>query len=169
MILISIPQTDLTVQRKGREYPVLLDPADAARVKVLLNRPSKNGRPHKLTTLGKAPPEGRLYAAIVIDNKAYYLHRILCGIADCKRVVDHINGNTLDNRRENLRLTSHTVNNLNRSCAGVSWDKSKKLWRAEVTCLKRSVRVRKHFKDYAEAQAFSDATRESMIRERINK
>lgn len=33
--------------------------------------------------------------------------------------IDHINRCPLDNRRENLRITTHSVNNKNRSC--FSW------------------------------------------------
>lgn len=56
--------------------------------------------------------------------------------------VDHINGNRLDNRRENLRLCSNTENqrNLTRlrpgkssSHKGVSWYKKTQKWRAQIT------------------------------------
>ena len=54
----------------------------------------------------------------IIDRKKYrktlYLHRIICKIppteANTKIMVDHINGNTLDNRRCNLRPCTRSEN-----------------------------------------------------------
>ncbi len=44
-----------------------------------------------------------------------YLHRVLLGVTDPKVIVDHINGNGLDNRRCNLRITNKVGNALNMS------------------------------------------------------
>jgi len=59
----------------------------------------------------------RGYARAVVGGKETRLHRYivsLLGIAVPDGfVVDHINRNTLDNRRENLRVISHSANILN--------------------------------------------------------
>jgi hypothetical protein len=55
--------------------------------------------------------------------------------------VDHINGNTLDNRRENLRSVTHAQNLMNQKLSranksgfkGVSMDRSSGKWRAHIT------------------------------------
>lgn len=53
------------------------------------------------------------YAGTQIKTKKIRLHRFLTGEPqDC--VVDHINGNGLDNRHCNLRLASFAQNNYNR-------------------------------------------------------
>lgn len=54
--------------------------------------------------------------------------------------IDHINGNGLDNRRQNLRLVTPQQNTWNRrpwargtsKFKGVSWDKETKHWRADI-------------------------------------
>ena len=48
-------------------------------------------------------------------KKKVYLHRYIMGITNPSIVVDHINGNTLDNRKENLRVCSVAQNNCNRT------------------------------------------------------
>lgn len=65
-----------------------------------------------------------------------FLHRVIVNCPD-GLFVDHINGNPLDNRRNNLRVVSIAENNLNRSRAGrnsksghrnVYWKPDMKKW-----------------------------------------
>lgn len=59
--------------------------------------------------------DGR-YAVAYRTRKKEYVHRLVVGIhaTGKKIVVDHINGDRLDNRRSNLRITSASVNQINR-------------------------------------------------------
>jgi len=96
------------------------------------------------------------WQAISIKNKKYvfrsrrnnhlgytsraYLHRIVMRTEDKHLIVDHINGNTLDNRKENLRICTKSENNKNTSShknsssiyLGVSYDKLRKKWNAQL-------------------------------------
>lgn len=69
------------------------------------------------------------------------LHRELLSLIDAKQFVDHIDGDTLNNSRSNLRLSNHSTNQMNRGkpsnnksgYKGVSWHKSENKWRASIT------------------------------------
>ena len=73
-------------------------------------------------------------------TKSLFLHRYLVN-AKSGEMIDHINMNTLDNRKCNLRLCNKSENGCNRDrpinnksgYKGVSWDKKRKKWRAYIT------------------------------------
>lgn len=47
-------------------------------------------------------------------------HRYVLGLRKGEGIVDHVNGDRLDNRRDNLRITSYTGNAVNRDSYGQS-------------------------------------------------
>jgi hypothetical protein len=62
----------------------------------------------------------KIYVSLMSNNKYYllredrkYIHRLVMGFIPKNLVVDHINGDTLDNRIENLRLVTYKENRQN--------------------------------------------------------
>lgn len=58
-------------------------------------------------------PSGRVYAYVATKKRRQLLHRVLMG-ARKGQVVDHIDGNGLNNTRANLRICTHAENMRNR-------------------------------------------------------
>lgn len=73
------------------------------------------------------------------DRGIILMHRAIMTPPD-DMVVDHINRNPLDNRRENLRVVTHRQNIINMGARkhntsgfrGVGWDKEKRKWRVQI-------------------------------------
>lgn len=73
-------------------------------------------------------------------NKKITLHRFLFNLTQKNKIVDHINHNTLDNRRMNLRIVNNSQNQMNRDkpkqntsgIKGVYWHKNKEKWQANI-------------------------------------
>jgi len=92
-------------------------------------------------------------------NKNILMHRYLLDVSDNKE-VDHINGDPLDNRRNNLRMCSRSENCCNKriqsnntsGVPGVCWDKNRNKW---------MVRVKKNKKVYSVGRfdLFKDAVK----------
>jgi hypothetical protein len=90
------------------------------------------------------------------STKTYYarashagqlLHRFILGITDPKIEVDHWNGDSLDNRRENLRIVNRSQNRQNRGAyknsksgqAGVVWHKRDEKWEAYINAFGKRI------------------------------
>jgi len=89
----------IITNRKGEQFTVFYDECDHELIVscgwcVLQNR-----------VVGQYGPRGK--------KKWRRLYRVMLGIEDPKVFIDHINGNTLDNRRSNLRVCSKAQNSWN--------------------------------------------------------
>ena len=78
----------------------------------------------------------RFYIKAWYKGHGVYLHRVLCG-AKLGEEVDHVNTDSLDNRKMNLRICSRVENAMNRGKVrrntsgykGVSWDRG---WLSQI-------------------------------------
>lgn len=83
------------------------------------------------------------------DGKQIKYHQLLFDYDKDIYVIDHINGNKLDNRKSNLRIIEKCYNNMNISVAknnksgftGVNWDKNSKKWISSIQFNKKRIRL----------------------------
>jgi hypothetical protein len=90
------------------------------------------------------------YLRVKINQKGYLIHRLIyvSHHGYLPKMIDHINGNPLDNRIENLREATSYENQYNAKARkdnysgikGIGWNKTKKKWIVRI----RINGVRKH-------------------------
>ena len=109
------------------------------------------------------------YASGTFRNKGIRMHRKILN-APRGLVVDHINYNGLDNRKQNLRLCTFAQNCRNRRPIrragkwsrhkGVSWDKAKKRFVAYIRHNGKFIRLGRFKSEIAAAKAYDKKARE---------
>ena len=97
------------------------------------------------------------YEQIKFDQGLHWFHRAVFVYHNgyLPETIDHINGNKIDNRIENLRSASYSQNNSNiglrknntSGIKGVSWNKSKKCWHICVENKQMRIKFQKEVKD----------------------
>lgn len=111
----------------------------------------------------KMPTVDGYAVRVVKENGRYrkiYLHRFLCGFPTGK-VIDHVDGDGLNNQRENLRVCVQHENISNQrkkknntsGFKGVSFHRRTGKWAAQITFQ----RVKRHIGLFPDAQSASDA------------
>lgn len=95
-------------------------------------------------------------------SRTVLMHRFILNAAGADLFVDHINHDTLDNRRENLRLCSRAENCRNarkRSDGisrfkGVSWDAETGKWRARIDFNGKTINIGRFHEETDAAAAY---------------
>lgn len=127
----------IDIAHKGKQYITKVDAEDLPRIK---------------KEFGRMFAKPRITDNYVINRKGMKLHRL---ITNCPKglVVDHINHDTLDNRKCNLRIVEQIINANNKrrtnkiNIKGVYANHN--IWTAEL--MYNRVRYRKHFSKIEDA------------------
>lgn len=111
---------------------------------------------------------GFVYARGLVDRKHVRMHRLLTGATEGS-MVDHINHNTLDNRRENLRICTRSLNNANQKKGkrrssiykGVSRYESHGhvTWRTSIQMNKKVILLGVFLDEQSAARAYNEAAK----------
>ncbi|QOR55550.1 MAG: hypothetical protein UMS36scaffold28_40 [Phage 59_13] len=111
----------------------------------------------------------RLPTARGAQQMFVYLHHAVAGRPLHKLVVDHIDGNGLNNQRANLRIVTHRENNSNSlprikgltssRYVGVAWHRSSKYWIACITVGGRNRWLGHYRREVDAARAYQAALR----------
>lgn len=106
-----------------------------------------------------------------VNRRRVFMHRLLVS-APPGMFVDHVNGDGLDNRRDNLRLATHKQNCRNQKVLtgklsrfkGVTWLKGEGVWYAQIMCNKKNHNLGR-FADEVEAARAYDAAAQQLFGE----
>lgn len=105
------------------------------------------------------------YARGKIKGKKIFMHRLIMKASDPTVYVDHINGNPLDNRKQNLRLASNSQNQANRQkhknhsskYRGVTFNRKSNKWQAGIKVNGKSIHLGLHIIEEDAAEAYRKA------------
>jgi hypothetical protein len=106
----------------------------------------------------------KIYLYTCIAGSEYFLHRMITNAAH-GMVVDHIDGNTLNNTRSNLRVCTQAENTRNRAKSqtasgkfkGVSFRKDIGKWRARIMINRKEISLGVFDSEVIAAKAYNDA------------
>lgn len=110
---------------------------------------------------------GRWGIYVSATDRKTRLHRLIMDLTDPTLQIDHINGDTLDNRRENLRIVTPAENaknvrkriNNTSGYTGVWFNKNKNLWTAEIQLNNRKIHIGNYDEKYEANIAYRAAAK----------
>lgn len=104
--------------------------------------------------------DGNEYVLTKINYKTTYMHRLILNLQNSPKHIytDHINGNGLDNRRQNLRISNNHLNQANQKLSksstsgfkGVYWHKQNNRWAVQIMVERKHISLG-GYKDKLEA------------------
>lgn len=109
--------------------------------------------------------DGRYASRTDKDNKKVYMHRVILEVSS-NEIIDHINRDKLDNRRNNLRKASHQQNSSNSKMYSHNTSgyrgvyKWKNYWRAAITYEGKQISCGYYRSKEEAAQAYNEKARE---------
>lgn len=105
----------------------------------------KNPPKHNSYLIGKIAgtkqnSNGVIYLRICVNKKRFFIHKLIYFIEhnEMPVLIDHIDGNGLNNKIENLRKSNERHNSQNKivhrkgKLVGASWDKQRKKWYSSI-------------------------------------
>lgn len=111
----------------------------------------------------------KVYIQTSIRHDSLYMHRLILD-PGAGLDVDHINDNSLDNRRSNLRVATRSQNKANTRkpqrqngrppssvFKGVCWDKSRQLWNSKICVAGRTRNLGRYAIEAEAALAYDSA------------
>jgi hypothetical protein len=111
----------------------------------------------------------KAYAVRKRNKKLEFMHRVIMCVNDSDIHIDHINGDTMDNRKSNLRICSRSQNGGNRvrnrsmsssKYKGVNFHKRDKLWTARINKNGKSMWLGYFNNEIDAAKAYNKAAEE---------
>jgi hypothetical protein len=104
--------------------------------------------------------DGTGYRRVMMGKQHYKMHRLIWimfhGEIPDGLVVDHIDQNRANNRIENLRLATKSENNRNRSVDGITFDKSRNLWKAQTSINNKNVLLGRYKTEQEAKEAYQN-------------
>lgn len=105
------------------------------------------------------------YVTTQINGKTVYMHRLILAIKKRNITTDHIDGNGLNNQRNNLRRATYSQNNINRAglkntsskYKGVHFEAFTKKWRAEIQINGKQKKLGRFINEIDAALAYNNA------------
>lgn len=100
-------------------------------------------------------------------GKRIHLHRYIINCPK-EKVVDHINGNTLDNRKANLRICTQAENCKNQNSAkNIYYNKRDNLYTVQFS-INRKTKYLCYTRDYEEAEKYAKWGRQLLSENRVD-